>query len=59
MNLPMKQKQIRKHREQTCGCHGGGMEWEFGVNGGKLLHIEWITIRFYCIAQGTIFCDKP
>ena len=25
MNLSMKQKQTRKHREQTCGCQGGGV----------------------------------
>ena len=24
MNLSMKQKQTHKHREQTCGCQGGG-----------------------------------
>ena len=24
MNLSMKQKQIHRHREQTCGCQGGG-----------------------------------
>ena len=24
VNLPMKQKQTHRHREQTCGCQGGG-----------------------------------
>ena len=24
MNLSMKQKQIHRHKEQTCGCQGGG-----------------------------------
>ena len=24
MNLSMKQKQTHGHREQTCGCQGGG-----------------------------------
>ena len=24
MNLFMKQKQTHRHREQTCGCQGGG-----------------------------------
>ena len=24
MNLSMNQKQTHKHREQTCGCQGGG-----------------------------------
>ena len=27
MNISMKQKQTQRHREQTCGCQGGG-EWE-------------------------------
>ena len=34
---------------------GGGMEWEVGVSRCKLLYIEWINNRSYCIAQGTIF----
>ena len=24
MNLSIKQKQIHRHRKQTCGCQGGG-----------------------------------
>ena len=24
MNLSTKQQQTHRHREQTCGCHGGG-----------------------------------
>ena len=37
MNLSTKQKQIHRHREQTCSCQGGGereggMDWEFGVS---------------------------
>ena len=24
MNIPMKQEQAYKHRNQTCGCRGGG-----------------------------------
>ena len=30
MNLSMEQKQTHRHREQTCGCQGGGSwgeEW--------------------------------
>ena len=26
INLPTKQKQTHRHREEACGCHGGG-EW--------------------------------
>ena len=56
MNLSTKQKQTHRHREQTCGCQAelGGKDWEFGVSRCKLLYIEWINNRFYCIAQGTI-----
>ena len=48
INLSMKQKQTHRHRDQTCGCQGGGevgggMNWEFGVSRCKLLHIEWIN----------------
>ena len=47
MNLPTNQKQTHRHGEQTCGCPGdggdSGMDWEFGVSGCKLLHLEWIS----------------
>jgi len=47
MNLSTKQKQTHRHREQTCGCQGGGgrsgRDGEFGVNRCKLLHFEWIS----------------
>ena len=29
MNLSMKWKQTRRHREQTCGCHGEGQAGNF------------------------------
>lgn len=42
MNLFMKQRQNRRHRELTGGCQGGGveggMEWEAGGQG---------DVRFY------------
>ena len=31
MNISMKQKQIHRRREQTCGCQGGG-----GVGEGRI-----------------------
>ena len=47
MNLSMKQKQTYGHREQTCGCQGGGgcggMEWEAGVSRCELLYMECIN----------------
>ena len=44
--------------EHTYGCQGeggeGGMDWEFGIHTYKVLQIEKISNRSYCIAQGTI-----
>ena len=56
MNLSISQKQIHRHREQTCGWQGEGgrgMDWEFGVSRCKLLHLEWISNKSYYTAQGT------
>ena len=40
----------------TVAKVGGGrrMNWEFKVSRYKLLHLEWINTRAYCVAQGTI-----
>ena len=47
MNLSTKQKQIHRHREQTCGCQGVGagrrMDYEVGVSRWKLLDREGIN----------------
>ena len=44
MNLSNKQKQIHRHREQTCGWQregrGSGMDEEFGFSRCKLLHLR-------------------
>ena len=42
MNLSIEQKQSHRQGGQTCGCQAGGSEidWEFGVNRYKLLHLE-------------------
>ena len=48
MNLPTRQKQTHRHREQTC-CQGGGgwggsgMDGEFWGSRCKLLHLECIN----------------
>ena len=39
MNLPTKQKQTYRHREQTCGCQGGRRVGE-GCTGSLGLAIE-------------------
>ena len=57
MNLYTKQKQTHRHREQTYGYQGeegSGIDWEFGVGRCKLLHLEWMNIGSYSIAQETI-----
>ena len=47
MNLSTEQRRSLSRGEQTCGCPGdggdSGMDWEFGVSGCKLLHLEWIS----------------
>ena len=44
MNISPGQKQIHRHKEETCGGKGGmvgeGVEWEVGVSGYKLLYIK-------------------
>ena len=43
MNLSIKQKQIHRHREQTCGSQGGGgwMEEGLGVWDRQLQTIKY------------------
>ena len=38
MNISMKEKQIHRHREQTCG-------WEFKISRCKLLYVCWMDIK--------------
>ena len=35
MKLSMKQKQTHGHREQTCGCQGGGRWGKDGLGGWR------------------------
>ena len=44
MNLSTKQKQIHRHREQTCGCQGGGKRG-VGWTGSLGLEIQTIIFR--------------
>ena len=62
MNLYTKQKQTADSQTQRTelwlsrgSVLGGGMGWEFGISICKLLYMEWINNKSYCIAQGTIF----
>ena len=57
MNLPTKQKQTHRHREQTSGCQGqgwgeGGKDWEFGISKCKLLYIGWINNKVILYSTG-------
>ena len=54
MNISTKQKQTRRHREQTCGCQGGGggMHWEFGVSKCKLVYTTWINNKILLYSTG-------
>ena len=46
-NKPFHKKETHRLGEGTCGSQEGGgesgMDWEFGVNRYKLLHLEWIS----------------
>jgi len=54
--LSTEQKQTHSHREQTCGCQGGGsgsgIDGEFGVSRCKLLHLEWISNEVLLYSTG-------
>ena len=48
MNLPSKQKQTHRYREEICDCQGrkgrgGRMAWEFGISRCRLVYIERIN----------------
>lgn len=45
-NLPKKQRQTRRHREQTWAAQGAGVrrrEWEFGVKRGGRFYARQIS----------------
>ena len=55
MNLST--KQTHRHREQTCGCQGGGagggeMDWECGMSRCKLVYIKWINNKVLLCSTG-------
>jgi len=49
VNLSVKQKQTCRHREQTCGCQGGGVSEEWSGSSGLAVvnyfisHRQWIN----------------
>ena len=42
MNLSMKQQPTHRHREQTCGCQGGG-----GVGEGRAGSVALADVNYY------------
>ena len=52
INLSTKQKQTHRHREQTCGYCGGGMDWESGLSSCKLLLTEWKNNKVLLYSTG-------
>ena len=52
------EKKNHGHGEQTCGYQRGGresgMDWEFGVNKGKLLTLEWISNESLLYSTGNM-----
>ena len=58
INLSAKQKQTHRHREETRGCRGGGMDWESGTSRCKLLHTEWVNNKVLLYSPGN-FIQYP
>ena len=57
MSLCTKLQWTHRHKEQMCGCQGGGggsgMGKEFGVGRCKLLlHLEWISNEVLLYSTG-------
>ena len=57
MNLSTKQKQTHGYREQTCGCQGRGMDWEFGISRCKLLYI-CVMESLCCMPETKTHCKS-
>ena len=52
INISTKHKQTHRHKEQTCGCHGGGIDWEFRINIYTLLYIKYIVNKVLLYSTG-------
>ena len=62
MNLSTEQKQTHRGRKQTCGCQGegggSGIDWEFGISGCKLLHLEWLKNKVLLYSTGNYLLEE-
>ena len=54
-NVSLKQKETNRLVLAKGEGLKGEMDWEFEASSCKLLHIEGIKNRSYCVAQGTIY----
>ena len=56
MNLFIQKKQTHRHREELGVAKGEGevtgMDWEFGVNRCKLLHLKWKDNKILLYSKG-------
>ena len=55
MNLSAKQKQIYRHREQTCGCQAGGGRGGWTGSSGLVdanYYSEWINNKVLLYSTG-------
>ena len=53
MRSSKKQKQIHKHRRQTCVCQGEGVgEGSIEIGRCKLLYTEWINCKVVLYSTG-------
>ena len=55
MTKQMKQKETHRHRKQTGGCQGGGMDWEFGISRCRYTTSPTVEHReLYSISYGKL-----
>ena len=54
-NVSMQEEQTHRHREEVCGCQGGGKDWSLGWEDEIYLHIKWINTRILQYGAGDSF----
>ena len=55
INIPAKQNQTHRYREQACRCQRqveGRKDWEFGISRCKILYIGWIKSKVTLYSPG-------
>ena len=54
-NVSMQEEQTHRHREEGCGCQGGGKDWSLGWADEIYLHIKWINTQILQYGTGDSF----